>query len=227
MSVGCRIRLDFERLPVELMEAYRGIPSSNIGDMMNRLFCMHSAIRPYGKTELIGPAFTVRVPLGDNMFIHRALDIAKPGDVLVVDAGGEENRAVMGEIMFTYAAMRGIAGIIVDGVIRDTDCLARLDIPVYARGVSPQGPYKNGPGEINFPISCGGQPVYPGDLIVGDADGICVVPKDDVETLLQICQEKKQYEQNLLTRYHKNGPNLEQHRANYVALTKKLNTTYL
>lgn len=227
MNVGCRIRTSFQRPDLSLLNEFRGIPSSNIGDMMNRLFCMDGGIRSFGNFTVLGPAFTVRVPLGDNMFIHRALDLASPGDILIVDASRGTERSVVGEIMFTYAAKKGLGGMIVDGAIRDVDAIAKLNFPVYARGVTPQGPYKNGPGEINFPVVCGGQVVMPGDIIAGDSDGICVIPQADAPYIIKACQDKAAHEHSLLASYHAHGPNYNVHGPNYEKLTESLNTTYV
>ena len=173
MSIGNRIYTNIERPEKSLIEAFTNVPSSNIGDMMNRLYCMREQIIRIGnwESQLLGTAITVKVPDGDNAFIHMAIDMAQPGDVLVVDGNGCTSRSLMGEIMFTYAQNKGITGIIVDGAIRDNDALNRLNIPVYAMAVTPQGPYKNGPGEINVPVSCGGQVVFPGDILVGAGGG--------------------------------------------------------
>ena len=158
MDIGNRIFTKIDRADRELVEKFAGWPSSNINDMMNRLFCMRENIQRIGKHEkqLLGTAFTVKVPDGDNVFIHKALDLAEDGDVLVIDGNGCTSRSLMGEIMFTYAQNKGLRGIIVDGAIRDSDSLDELDIPVYAAAITPQGPYKNGPGEIGAPVSCGG-----------------------------------------------------------------------
>ena len=226
MSIGNRIITKIDRPDRSLVEKFNGIPSSNIGDMMNRLYCMRQNITRIGqhKTWLVGTAFTVRVPDGDNAFIHRALDLAESGDVIVIDGNGCTSRSLMGEIMFTYAKNRGIAGIVVDGAIRDSDALDELDIPVYAIAVTPQGPYKNGPGEINVPISCGGQVVFPGDILVGDADGICVIRKEDAEEIHAKVAKKFAHEQELLERYHTIGNNSEAHAAPYIQLTEQLKT---
>ena len=115
---------------------------------------------------------------------HKALDLAEPGDILVIAAGGSMSRALCGEIMVTYARSRGIAGFIIDGCVRDRDELARFtDFPVYAKGVTPNGPYKNGPGDINFPVSLGGQVICPGDILVGDGDSVLVIKPEDAEEL--------------------------------------------
>lgn len=226
MDIGNRIFTEFERAPRELVEKFAGWPSSNINDMMNRLFCMRESVSRIGKQEkqLLGTAFTVKVPDGDNVFIHKALDMIQDGDVLVIDGNGCTSRSLMGEIMFTYAQNKGVRGIIVDGAIRDSDSLNQLDIPVYACAVTPQGPYKNGPGEIGAPVSCGGQVVFPGDILVGDADGVVVIHKEEAEKLVDITKKKFEGEQVLLERYHTIGNDTEEHRAVYDAICKKLGT---
>lgn len=124
-----------------------------------------------------GPAFTVRTRPGDNLAVHQALDLARPGEIVIVAAGGATDRAILGEHMSHYSATRGIAGLIVDGAIRDKKQLERGPMPVFARGVSHLGPYKNGPGALRCPISVAGLPVNDGDLIIGDEDGIAVLPR--------------------------------------------------
>ena len=226
MDIGNRIFTKIDRADRELVEKFAGWPSSNINDMMNRLFCMRENIQRIGKHEkqLLGTAFTVKVPDGDNVFIHKALDLAEDGDVLVIDGNGCTSRSLMGEIMFTYAQNKGLRGIIVDGAIRDSDSLDELDIPVYAAAVTPQGPYKNGPGEIGAPVSCGGQVVFPGDILVGDADGVVVIHKEEAEKLVEITKKKYEGEQVLLRRYHTTGNDTEEHMATYDAITDKLGT---
>ena len=226
-DIGNRIIMNFERTPRELVEAYDGIPSSNIGDMMNRLSCMRSYLNRIGRHDIHmhGTAFTVKVPDGDNVFLHKALDLAQPGDVIIVDGNGCTSRSLCGEIMFTYAQQRGIAGLVVDGAIRDSDALDHLELPVYAAAITPQGPYKNGPGEINVPVSCGGQVMFPGDLIVGDADGVCVIRRDDAEMILKLVREKFDGEQVTLENYRKGILDREKHSATYDAILNTLNTT--
>lgn len=182
-KVGFRIYKDFERPSRQLVDRFRGIPSSNIGDIMNRLYCMRHDIHPFNGNELLGTAFTVKAPAGDNLVLHKALDLAKPGDVVVVDAEGCVDRSLIGEMMFTYAQKRGISGFVIDGAIRDVDSARRSSMAIYAKAVTPQGPYKFGPGEINVPVSCGGQVVFPGDILVGDADGIVVIRPKIAEEL--------------------------------------------
>ncbi len=226
-DIGNRIYTEIKRPDKILVEQFRNIPASNIGDMMNRLYCMRENISRIGKTTacLLGTAFTVKVPDGDNVFVHRALDLAQAGDVIVIDGNGCTSRSLMGEIMFTYAQNKGIAGIIVDGAIRDSDALKELDIPVYAAGITPQGPYKNGPGEINVPVSCGGQVVFPGDILVGDADGICVIRASEAEKIVDAVHKKFDGEQVLLDRYHTVGNDTEAHQHTYTAITEELGTS--
>lgn len=176
MSVGCRIIEDFKRPAPELIARFQGMPAANIDDNMGRIAAVDSAIVPIGKGQLLGCAFTIRVPQGDNLMFHAAMDLAKPGDVIMIDAGGFTDRAIFGELMAAYCKARGIRGIVCDGAIRDRDGISKMeDFPVYARAVIPNGPYKNGPGEINVPIVVGGKVVRPGDIIVGDADGIVII----------------------------------------------------
>ena len=184
MPVGCRIRKDFKRPDKKLLEAFRGIPVANIDDCMGRLGALDAGIRPINHSPLLGVAFTVKCPAGDNLMFHKALDLAKPGDVLVIAARGSMSRSLCGEIMSTYAKSRGIAGFIVDGCIRDYDELSAFtDFPVYARGVTPNGPYKNGPGEINFPVAIGEQVINPGDILFGDGDSVIVIRPEEAEAL--------------------------------------------
>lgn len=227
LDIGNRIFTKIDRADREIVNQFEGIPSSNIGDMMNRLYCMRENISRIGqhKKSMVGTAFTVKVPDGDNVFIHKALDMIREGDVLVIDGNGCTSRSLMGEIMFTYAMNKGVAGIVVDGAIRDSDSLDELEIPVYAAAITPQGPYKNGPGEINVPIACGGQVVNPGDILVGDADGVCVIHKEEALPVLEAVRKKFAGEQVLLNRYHTIGNDTEEHMATYDAVTDRLGTS--
>jgi RraA family protein len=176
-TIGNRIFTKISRPDPAIVARFKGVPSSNVGDAMHRIGCMHARIKPYNKTPLLGTAYTVRTRSADNLLLHYAMDHAQPGDVIVIDAQGELNSALLGEHMATWAHSRGLAGIIVDGAIRDQHGIASLAFPVYAAGVQPNGPFKHGPGEINTPISCGNIVVNPGDIVVGDEDGIAVIPQ--------------------------------------------------
>lgn len=184
-NIGCKIIQNFQRPDKKLIELFRDLPVANIDDCMNRTAAVNPAIKPLNKVLLLGTAFTVKVPEGDNLMFHKAMDLAQAGDVIVIDAGGDSNRSIFGELMITYCKRRGIAGVIVDGSVRDADALAQMDIAIYARGITPNGPYKNGPGEINTPISFGGKVICPGDIIVGDGDGIVVIKPEEAEYIAE------------------------------------------
>lgn len=178
-NVGFREYLNIIRPEKATIALFEGMPAAIVDDNMNRMFSTSPDIRQFSKVPLLGSAFTVRVPAGDNLMLHRALDIAEPGDILMVDARGGMERAIFGEIMVKYAIKRELGGIVVDGCIRDVDTISELDFPIYARGSSPNGPYKNGPGEINVPVCVGGLVVFPGDIVIGDCDGLVVIRQDD------------------------------------------------
>ena len=153
---------------------------------------MHSRIRSLvpGK-QLVGKALTVHVAPGDNLAIHAALAHAKPGDVLVVDGEGFTERALMGGIMMTQAKATGIAGVVIDGAMRDVQELQALGLPAFAAAVHPAGPFKDGPGSLYGPIQCGGVEVNNGDWIFGDDDGVVVMPEEKLATLMEAAQAKK------------------------------------
>jgi regulator of RNase E activity RraA len=164
---------------------------------MNRLYTMVRDIKPVTDPHLqmLGPALTVKVFPGDNLMVHKALDIAEPGDVVVVDASSSSLTAVLGDLVSTKARHRGIAGFVVDGLIRDLPAIRALgDFPVFARGVTPIGPLHRGPGEIGFPICAGGIVVHPGDVIVGDPNGVVVVPLDIADELLTRLVHRREVE---------------------------------
>ena len=183
---GMRIVRRIDRTPAEYVQKFQGAPAANVSDVMNRLFAMDSRLKAVGRRKsLCGPALTVKAAIADNMLFHKAITMARPGDVIVVNACGDLNYSVCGDVMYRLAMSKGIAGFVVDGSVRDVDFLAEADFPVYAAGVTPRGPYKNGPGEINTDIACGGQVVHPGDLIIGDPDGLVVVRRADVPVVYE------------------------------------------
>ena len=189
MSIGNRIFLKKPEAPQELLDAFSTIPAANISDTMGRLVGMHPRIKLQSAPKNpinVGRALTIKTRSGDNLMLHKALNMAKPGDVIILsNDGGESYRSLIGEIMFTYLASRGAAGIIIDGPIRDIDAVRKMEMPIYATGTNPAGPYKEGPGEINVPISCGGISINPGDIIVMDEDGVIVIPLQEAETVLK------------------------------------------
>lgn len=196
MTAGFRILSMPARPARELVAALAGMVTPHLSDNMSRLQGAAAAIRPMhgGGAKLAGPAFTVRVPAGDNLMVHKAIDLAAPGDVIVVDAAGVLEQAIIGDIMTSHAARRGVAGFVIDGAIRDAAEITARPFPVYARGATHRGPYKNGPGEINVPVSIGGMVVRPGDIVVGDADGVVAVPQADAEAVLAAAREQKKKE---------------------------------
>ncbi|MBF5007219.1 RraA family protein [Diaphorobacter caeni] len=184
------------RVDPQIVEAFRVLPVANVSDCMSRMTAGGASLRPYhSKGVLAGPAFTVKARPGDNLMIHKALHMAKPGDVIVVDAGGDVTNALIGELMVATAIKNGIAGFVMNGAIRDVDAIGAGTFPVYAAGVTHRGPYKDGPGSINVPIALNGMVINPGDLILGDADGLLCVPIDEAEALLAATRGKQEAEQ--------------------------------
>lgn len=196
----CKIVKDFPRPSRELIERFRELPVANIDDSMDRMQAIDSSIKPLGSQgRLLGPAFTVKVAQGDNLFLHAAMDMAKPGDVIVIDAGGYEGRAIFGELMATYLKVRGIAGMVCDGAVRDRDELAALEnFPIYARAATPDGPYKNGPGEIGSDVVVGGRTVHPGDIVVGDGDGVIFLDPAKAEAIADAADKIKVMEAGIM-----------------------------
>lgn len=185
---GFRIRRGLDRPSPEVIAGFEAFETPAISDLMNRLYTMELGIAPLTDPELrvIGPACTVKVYPGDNLMVHKALDVAEPGEVIVIDTSGSHMTAVLGDLVCTKARHRGIAGFIVDGLVRDLPGIRALrDFPVFARGVTPIGPLHRGPGEINYPVSAGGIVVQSGDLVVGDLNGVVVVPRGIAEALLE------------------------------------------
>lgn len=186
-------------LDPQAVRALREIPTPNISDSMGKLSPGGAALRPmHSGARMAGPAFTVRVPPGDNLLVYKAFAAAQPGDVVVVDAGGVLEQAIVGEIMTLWAASRGLAGVVVHGAVRDVAILREADFPVYAAGSTHRGPYKNGPGELNVPVSLDGMVVEPGDLLVGDADGVVAVPAADVRAVAQAAEAIRRREDDLV-----------------------------
>ena len=199
MKLGYRINPSERYVSQEIVEAYREIPTSIISDNMERLFAMESKIRPFHpKPIMVGHALTIHCPPGDNLVLQKAIEMAEPGDILVFNAGGDTTQAPVGEIVVSNCIRRGVVGLVIDGAVRDSDILPTLSIPVFAKGVTHRGCYKNGPGEINVTIACGGVVVRPGDLVVGDSDGIVIVPYEEAEGVLPKLLKKVEQEEQVL-----------------------------
>lgn len=183
---GYKVNPRVETLSAELIAAYKGVPAAHAGDNMGRSLGSVGLNSYHNDLTLMvaGPALTVRVRPGDNLMIHQAISMAQPGDVIVIDGGGDVSQALIGGLMRTSAITRGIAAFVIDGAVRDLGEWAEGGIACYARGHTPRGPSKDGPGEVNVPVACAGMAVCPGDLVLCDADGVIVIPAAEAEALL-------------------------------------------
>jgi RraA family protein len=182
---------DIERVAPEVVESASRFPSSILADVAGRRGALNGRIAPLSPSmRFAGPAITVEVRPGDNLMIHAALAIAKPGDVIVVDGKGDLGSALMGEIMCQQAAALGVAGVVIDGAVRDSEAIRELKFPMYAAGLNPNGPTKSVAGRLNHPVSVGGVTVNPGDLVVGDADGVTVIERAKAAAMLPLAEEK-------------------------------------
>ena len=176
--------------------ALAGIATSIISDVYGDRLLGTVGLSSYntGHVHVLGRALTVKVAAGDNLFIHKALDLAAPNDILVIDGGGDTSRALVGELMATRARALGALAFVVDGAIRDLDFFANNEFLCWAKGVCLRGPYKNGPGQINVPVVVGGMLVNPGDIICGDRDGLVAIPPHLAENVAQAAKQKEQLE---------------------------------
>jgi regulator of RNase E activity RraA len=171
--------------PAPLLDAFRTIVTPHLSDNQDRMAGITALQRYHRGRKLVGTAFTVKTRPGDNLPIYHAMPLLQPGHVLVIDGGGDMSNALVGELILTYLMQRGCVGLVVDGVVRDMAAFREADFPCYARGVSHRGPYKNGPGALNVPVAIAGQVVSPGDIVVGDEDGLVTFPQSDAERLLE------------------------------------------
>jgi len=174
--------------PIALIEALTGVVTPHLSDNLQRLCGVLGLQRFHRSRKLVGTAMTVKTRPGDNLLIYKALMMMQPGHVLVVDGAGDPNNALVGELIMLYALERGCAGFVIDGAVRDSAAFHNADFPCYARSVSHRGPYKMGPGAINVPVTIGGQVIAPGDVIVGDEDGIVSFPQTEGDALLAAAQ---------------------------------------
>lgn len=185
-KIGFRVRTDVPRPPADLVERFREHASSNLADAMGRFHFMDFGIRPRSGLPLCGVAVTVDARPGDNLMVHKALEVAQPGDIVVVNTNGNTTSAVFGELMCRTAVGAKLGGIVVDGAIRDVDAIMALDFPAFSRAVCAGGCDKDGPGEVNSPIACGNTVVMPGDIVVGDDDGVVIVPREEADGVLRL-----------------------------------------
>jgi len=204
MAIGFRVLPIHRRIASILVEQFSGLPVANVSDAMNRMTSGGAALRPmHAGGVLAGPAITVKARPGDNLMIHKSLDIAEPGDVVVVDAGGDLTNALIGELMVAHAESRGLAGIVIFGAIRDAGAIRAGSFPVFAAGVTHRGPYKDGPGEVNVPIAIDGMVIHPGDLVLGDDDGLVAVPIDEAAAVHDKASAKHAAETAQMDKIHR------------------------
>jgi RraA family protein len=191
MMNNSNIVKDFPRVSADIVAQAAQYQPAVFADVAERRGAMHGriqALRP--RMKLAGPAFTVEVRPGDNLMIHAAMSLAKPGDVLVIDGKGDQNAALMGTIMMTACKQLGLAGVVIDGAVRDSMEIDEMDYPVFSVGTNPNGPTKQVGGRIGHPISCGGVSVHAGDFIIADCDGVVVVEREKIESLLPLAAHK-------------------------------------
>ena len=201
MSIGFRILERKVSVSREMAEKFKALPVANVSDVMNRMTAGGPLLRPYHKGgPMCGVALTVKTRPGDNLMVHKVLKMAAAGDVIVVDAGGDVTNAIIGELMLSYAVAKQVAGVVVNGAIRDVAWIRANNFPVYAAGVTHRGPYKDGPGEINIPLSVDGMIIAPGDLVIGDDDGILCVPAANAREIYEAAEAKRQAEEKILAR---------------------------
>ena len=184
------VRRDFERVSPAVVAEAAKYQAAILADVAGRRGTLNAVAPLDAAMRIAGPAFTIEVRAGDNLMIHAAMTLAKPGDVLVIDGKGDTSCALMGALMVNACKVLQLGGIVIDGAVRDTDELLELGFPVFAAGVNPNGPTKFIPGRINWPISAGGVAVCPGDLVGGDADGVVVVEREKAASLLSLAAKK-------------------------------------
>ena len=192
MTIGFRILERKKKVALDIAKEFLTLPVANVSDSMWRLTAGGSRLRPMHKSgQMAGPALTVKSRPGDNLMLHKAIDMAEPGDIIVCDAGGDLTNSLMGELMLAHAMKRGVGGFVLNGAVRDVEAFLDVNLPVFAAGVSHRGPYKDGPGEINVSVAIDGMVIEPGDLVIGDWDGVLSIPLDDVESILKKTNEKQ------------------------------------
>jgi 4-hydroxy-4-methyl-2-oxoglutarate aldolase len=192
---------DHPRIAPDLIHEFSKLDVATIHEAYDKRGAMAAAIKPLrDDMRVCGAALTVKLQPGDNLVLHRALDIVAPGEVLVVDIDGWEG-GPWGDLMTTIAMARKAAGLVIDGFVRDVTAIQELDFPVFARGSSVKGTFKEALGLVNHPVSCGGVIVNAGDLIVGDEDGVCAVNREDAEQVLADALTRQQMEDGLRRRF--------------------------
>jgi regulator of RNase E activity RraA len=184
-GIGFRVKTKIQRAPKALVDQFAKYPTGNIVDAMGRFGAMHHSVKPVGPgMKVAGSALTVRIRACDNLVIYKALELAQPGDVLVIATSSFEGAATWGDLTSMIGKAKGMAGTVTDGMVRDVEGICQVGLPVFARGSTPNSPFKDGQGEVNFPVTCGGITVRPGDILVGDGDGVVVIPREDWDEVL-------------------------------------------
>ncbi len=185
-GIGFRVKTKIERAPKSLVDQFAKYPTGNIVDAMGRFGAMDPGVKPMGPgMKFAGSALTVRIRACDNLVIYRALELAQPGDVLVIATSNFQGAATWGDLTSMIATAKGMAGMVTDGMVRDVDGICQVGLPVFARGATPNSPFKDGQGEVNFTVTCGGTTVRPGDILVGDGDGVVVIPREDWDEVVK------------------------------------------
>jgi regulator of RNase E activity RraA len=185
-NVGNRIRVTIERPASDWIERFRDADPPDLADAMNKSGAMREITPVYRPIpRCVGPALTVKAPTGDSLMIRKAMALAQRGDVIVIDGRGTISRSLWGGNRSTFVAQKGVAGVLIDGATRDIGETQAVKLPLFARAICPMASASSGPGEINFPVSCGGVVVNPGDIVVASEEGIVVIPRDDAETVYQ------------------------------------------
>lgn len=206
MGSGFRVLEGHKRAEPQLVEAFASIPTAIISDNLARMAAAGPTVRPFHRSgRLAGTAVTVKTRPGDNLMIHKAADMVQQGDIIVIDAGGDLTNALIGELIISHARSRGAVGFVVNGALRDLDAISTGDFPVYAAGVSHRGPYKDGPGEVNVPIALDGMIVEPGDIVIGDLDGVVAIPQHEAEEVLALARQQIAREEAILRAIHGTG----------------------
>jgi 4-hydroxy-4-methyl-2-oxoglutarate aldolase len=196
---GFRVRTSWPRPDPALLAAFGAASSAQVADCMSRLGAMDSGMRPvWPAPPLIGAALTVWCHSGDNLMLHKALSLAQPGDIVVMNTQGNVNNSGFGELLATSAVKLGVRAVIVDGTVRDAAALEAMRLPVYARGLCPNGCNKDGAGEVGAIVACGGVAVRPGDIVIADRDGVTIVPLDDAAEVAKLAQDQIEREQKRL-----------------------------
>jgi 4-hydroxy-4-methyl-2-oxoglutarate aldolase len=199
---GFRVVRSFDRPARSLIEEVGAFPAALVSDVQGRQYTMSAAVKPVlpERARILGPALTVKARPGDNLLSMKAIELAKPGDVLVISCDGEANLSVWGGVMSVMAVRQGVAGVVADGLVRDLAQIRSTGLTVFATGLTPAAPTKHGPGQINTTISCGGVVVRAGDIILGDEDGVVVVPQEDAAELIERAHKRVELERTWIER---------------------------